>query len=49
MNFSSETLAVEVDAAAVVYVPNFKFDVCNFSLEFQFQSFLEHSFQVGQQ
>ena len=33
----------------MVNISNFKFYVYDFSLEFQFQSFLEEIFQVGQQ
>ena len=33
----------------MVNISNFKFYVHDFSLEFQFQSFLEEIFQVGQQ
>ena len=49
MNISRRLRLLKLDAAAMVNISNFKFYVHNFSLEFQFQSFLEEIFQVGQQ
>ena len=49
MNISRRLRLLKLDAAAMVNISNFKFYVNDFSLEFQFQSFLEEIFQVGQQ